>query len=69
MVLQAPDGCASPADFYTAILDQHFFWEQTWADEDRMVLNLPSRPDDTDGSVLSAQASHGLVLDMITRSV
>jgi hypothetical protein len=34
-----------------------------------MVLNLPSRPGDTDGSVLSAQASHGLVLDMITRSV
>jgi hypothetical protein len=64
----APDGCASPADFYTAILDQHFFWQRTWEAEGRMRLDLPSRPADTDGALLSAQASHGLVLDMITRS-
>ena len=64
----APDGCASPVDFYTAILDQHFFWQRTWAEEGRMVLSLPKRPEDTDGTVLLAQASHGLVLDMITRS-
>ena len=33
-----------------------------------MSLHLPSRPQDTDGELLSMQASHGLVLDMITRS-
>ena len=64
----APDGCASPVHFYTAILDQHLFWTQTWAEEGRMSLHLPSRPQDTDGELLSRQASHGLVLDMITRS-
>ena len=32
-----------------------------------MTLSLPSRPDDTDGAQLAMQASHSLVLDMITR--
>ena len=63
----APDGCANPADFYTAILDQHFFWERTWEQDGRMMLSLPNTSG-TDGTLLALQASHGLVLDMITRS-
>ena len=32
-----------------------------------MTVELPARPQDTDGSQLAMQASHSLVLDMITR--
>eukprot|EP01051_Picozoa_sp_SAG22_P033479 SAG22_NODE_14679_length_368_cov_0.765799_2_plen_37_part_01 len=33
----------------------------------RMELDLPHRPQDTDGALLATQASYALVLDMITR--
>ena len=59
--------CDKPANFYGALLDNHFFWEQTWVDEGRMSLGLPARPQDTDGTLLNDQAVHSLVLDMITR--
>ena len=49
------------------LLLQHFFWRGTWKAEKRMELALPSRAD-TNGSLLATQASHALVLDMITRT-
>ena len=60
-------GCGDPAGYFTAVLDNHFFWQQTWEKEGRMSLSLPARPQDTDGALLAMQASHALVLDMITR--
>ena len=59
-------GCVGAASFYSAMLDVHFFWERTWAQERPMTVDLPSRAD-TNGSLLAAQAKYALVLDMITR--
>ena len=60
--------CDTPSNYYSAMLDTHMFWKQTWAAEQRMELDLPSRPEDTDGALLATQASYALVLDMITRT-
>ena len=60
-------GCDTPAHYYQAILDVHFFWRHTWQDEGRMELELPEVAE-TDGQFLATQASHAIVLDMITRS-
>ena len=60
--------CDDPSNYYSAMLDTHFFWKQTWEEEERMILDLPERPDDTDGKLLVTQASYALVLDMITRT-
>ena len=60
--------CDAPSNFYSAMLDTHFFWKGTFEQEHAMRLDLPRRPDDTDGVLLAAQASHALVLDMITRT-
>jgi hypothetical protein len=61
-------GCDAPAHFYAALLDVHFYWLDTWKEQGRMELSLPSRPADTDGVLVTNQATHALVLDMITRS-
>ena len=61
-------GCDAPAEFYGAILDNHFAWEDTWRSEGRMAVQLPTRPQDTDGALLATQATHAIVLDMITRT-
>ena len=60
-------GCAAPGNYYAALLDNHFFWEATWASEGRMVLDLPN-PGGTDGGLLAEQSQHAIILDMITRS-
>jgi hypothetical protein len=60
--------CDAPSNYYSAMLDTHFFWEKTWETEQRMELSLPERPADTDGKLLATQASYSLVLDMITRT-
>lgn len=45
--------CDAPSHFYTEVLNNHFFWQRTWANEPRMLrLRLPSRPGDTDGGLL-----------------
>lgn len=62
-----PSGCDAPSHYFAAVLDAHFFWERTWSGEGRMNVTLPTRPE-TDGTLLATQASHALVLDMITRS-
>ena len=59
--------CAPAAGWFTALLDNHFFWERTWTREGRMDLALPSRGG-TDGALLLRQAQTALVLDMITRA-
>jgi len=59
-------GCDAPAHFYSAVLDNHFFWKGTWEEEGRMSLDLPS-PAEVNGTYLMQQASHGIVLDMIVR--
>eukprot|EP00440_Ansanella_granifera_P019137 gb/GFBE01020791.1/.p1 GENE.gb/GFBE01020791.1/~~gb/GFBE01020791.1/.p1 ORF type:complete len:845 (+),score=132.62 gb/GFBE01020791.1/:1-2535(+) len=61
-------GCSPARGYFAAMLDVHFFWERTWEQENRMRLALPQRAD-TDGGLLTLQAEHSLVLDMITRSV
>ena len=60
-------GCDAPSEYYRAMLDTYFFWQQTWKREGRMEVSLPHR-NDTDGAQLAAQARYALVLDMITRT-
>ena len=60
----ALDDCGYAGEFFTTLLDVHFFWQRTWADEGAMTLALPG----ADGAVLLDQARHALVLDMITRN-
>ena len=35
-------GCDPPSNFFTALLDNHFFWANTWQKEGKMELALPS---------------------------
>ena len=51
----------------SALLDNHFYWQATWETEGRMTLDLPTSGG-TDGVVLTEQAQHAILLDMITRS-
>ena len=60
-------GCDPAANFYSALLDNHFFWQNTWREEGRMGVDLPSIGG-TDGTLLAEQSQHALILDMIVRS-
>lgn len=64
---EALAGCAPASGYFAAMLDNHFFWRDTWEREGRMDVSLPSRPADTDGAFLVRQSQYALVLDMITR--
>jgi hypothetical protein len=33
-------GCDGPSNYYSAMLDTHFTWEATWAEEGRMQLQV-----------------------------
>ena len=59
-------GCDASSHFFSAVLDNYFAWNNTWQTEGVMTLNLPPCTD-TDGVLLTRQAVHALVLDMITR--
>ena len=60
-------GCDASSNFFAAILDNYFVWNSTWEKEGIMTLDLPDARTDTDGELLTRQAVHALVLDMITR--
>ena len=49
-------GCDAAGDFYGAVLDTYFFWKDTWREETRMEVDLPSRGD-TNGSLLATQVT------------
>lgn len=53
--------------FYSTVAEQVAYWQATWQSEGLMELELPHRPQDTDGAMLAQLAKHGLVRDMITR--
>ena len=63
----SPPGSPVATAFYSALLEQHRYWEATLATEGVLQLDLPSRSD-TDGKRLSDQTTHSLVRDMITRA-
>ena len=53
--------------FYSALLEQHRYWQATLVTEGVLTLELPSHSD-TDGGLLAAQTIHSMVRDMITRT-
>ena len=36
--------CDAPSNYFGAMLDTHFYWQDTWRREGRMQLSLPARP-------------------------
>eukprot|EP01043_Picozoa_sp_COSAG02_P023640 COSAG02_NODE_1268_length_13537_cov_14.243637_4_plen_357_part_00 len=54
--------CGMAGDYYSAILDQHFYWEKTWLQEGAMSLVLPGEKTGTDGHLLRDHALHAIVL-------
>lgn len=63
----APAGSPTANAFYQALLDQVRYWATTFHTEGVLQLELPSRPQDTDGRLLQHQAYHSMVRDMISR--
>jgi hypothetical protein len=35
-------GCDPPRNFFSALLDNHFFWKNTWEKEGKMTVDLPT---------------------------
>ena len=54
--------CGMARDYYSAILDQHFYWENTWLQEGAISLKLPGQNTGTDGQLLRDHALHAIVL-------
>jgi hypothetical protein len=54
--------CGMARGYYSAILDQHFYWENTWLQEGAMSLGLPGQNTGTDGQLLRDHALHAIVL-------
>ena len=50
-------GCDAAANYCRAVLDNYFFWKQTWLDEGKMTLKLPER-NDTNGHLLQMQVAN-----------
>lgn len=61
-------GCDAPGDFFSAMLDVHFYWDTTWKREGTMSVGRLPTAGGVDGGLLSRHAQHALVLDMITRN-
>jgi hypothetical protein len=58
---------AEPEHFWDAMLAQRTYWDKQWEAEGMMRVQLPAVAG-TDGKMLSDQAQHGFVKDMITRT-
>ena len=65
--ITGPTAAADASGFYATLLENRRWWSAELAKEGLMEISLPSRETTTNGTWLSIQAHHNIILSMITK--